>query len=314
MMDKQLRIDAAELAEEQETPVVLRKATWKDFIQLAKPGILFSNIITAFGAYWVAWGNSGKDFDFLLLLYAMLGTVLVMASGCVLNNYLDRDLDTKMSRTSKRALPTGILDPKVVFWYGITLGAAGLSVLCLLVNPLSALLGVVGLLVYVLIYTAWLKRTSTLSTTIGAISGAMPPVIGYCAVTGQLDIGAWILFGILFLWQPPHFWALGIRRKEEYRAAGFPLLPVVHGNELTKMHMLRFLVMLVPVSLLLYAYGYVGEIYLVAAIALGLAWTLIGLAGFRTKDDDNWAKRMFVFSINYLPLLFIVMIIDTIRM
>ncbi|MFB9751740.1 heme o synthase [Paenibacillus hodogayensis] len=313
-MDKQLRIDAAELAEEQETPVVLRKATWKDFIQLAKPGILFSNIITAFGAYWVAWGNSGKDFDFLLLLYAMLGTVLVMASGCVLNNYLDRDLDTKMSRTSKRALPTGILDPKVVFWYGITLGAAGLSVLCLLVNPLSALLGVVGLLVYVLIYTAWLKRTSTLSTTIGAISGAMPPVIGYCAVTGQLDIGAWILFGILFLWQPPHFWALGIRRKEEYRAAGFPLLPVVHGNELTKMHMLRFLVMLVPVSLLLYAYGYVGEIYLVAAIALGLAWTLIGLAGFRTKDDDNWAKRMFVFSINYLPLLFIVMIIDTIRM
>lgn len=317
-MDKQLSIDAAVASEAQqlpEAPVVIRKATVRDFINLAKPGILFSNIITAFGAFWVASGHTGADFDFKLLellIYAMLGTLLVMASGCVLNNYLDRDLDTKMTRTRKRALPTGVVDPQVVFWYGIVLGVAGLSVLCILVNPLSALLGVVGLLVYVLVYTAWLKRTSTLSTTIGAISGAMPPVIGYCAVTNQLDIGAWILFGILFLWQPPHFWALGIRRKEEYRAAGFPLLPVVHGNELTKMHMLRFLVMLVPISLLLYAYGYVGEIYLVAAIVLGLAWTFIGLAGFKTKDDDNWAKRMFVFSINYLPLLFIVMIIDTI--
>ncbi|RKN80738.1 heme o synthase [Paenibacillus ginsengarvi] len=312
-MDKQLSIDAVAAAEAQEAPAVIRKPNARDFIQLAKPGILFSNIITAFGGYWVAWGNSGESFNLPLMLYAMLGTLLVMASGCVLNNYLDRDLDTKMTRTRKRALPTGVVSPKIVFWYGIILGAAGLSVLSLLVNPLSGLLGVVGLLVYVLVYTAWLKRTSTLSTTIGAISGAMPPVIGYCAVTGHLDMGAWILFGILFFWQPPHFWALGIRRKEEYRAAGFPLLPVVHGNELTKMHMLRFLVMLVPVSLLLYAYGYVGEIYLFAAIALGLAWTFIGLAGFKTKDDDNWAKRMFVFSINYLPLLFIVMIIDTIR-
>ncbi|MEF3303612.1 heme o synthase [Paenibacillus sp. GYB003] len=312
-MDNQLSIDSAAAAEGQEAPAAIRKATLKDFIQLAKPGILFSNIITAFGGYWVASGNAGGTFDVPLMIYAMLGTLLVMASGCVLNNYLDRDMDTKMSRTRKRALPTGIVDPKVVFWYGIILGVAGLSVLSLLVNPLSGLLGVVGLLVYVLVYTAWLKRTSPLSTTIGAISGAMPPVIGYCAVTGQLDMGAWILFGILFFWQPPHFWALGIRRKEEYRAAGFPLLPVVHGNELTKMHMIRFLVMLVPVSLLLYAYGYVGEIYLVAAIVLGLIWTFIGLAGFKTNDDDNWAKRMFVFSINYLPLLFIVMILDTIR-
>lgn len=311
-MDKQLSIEEAAIVEGQEAPAI-RKATWRDFVQLAKPGILFSNIITAFGGYWVAWGNSGDSFNVKLMIFAMLGTLLVMASGCVLNNYLDRDLDSKMSRTRKRALPTGTVDPRVVFWYGIALGVLGLSVLCFGVNPLSALLGVVGLLVYVLVYTAWLKRTSPLSTTIGSISGAMPPVIGYCAITNQLDMGALILFGILFLWQPPHFWALGIRRKEEYRNAGFPLLPVVHGNELTKMHMLRFLVMLVPVSLLLYAYGYVGVIYLVAAIALGLVWTFIGLAGFKTQDDDGWAKRMFVFSINYLPLLFIVMIIDTIR-
>nr|WP_245954644.1 heme o synthase [Paenibacillus flagellatus] len=299
------------MEDRQEAVPAARKATWKDFVYLAKPGILFSNIITAFGGYWVAWGNSGEDFNAVLMAWAMLGTLLVMASGTVLNNYLDRDMDQKMTRTRKRALPTGVLQPKVVFWYGIALGAIGLSVLCLLVNPLTALLGVVGLLVYVLVYTAWLKRTSPLSTTIGGISGSMPPVIGYCAITGELDMGAWVLFGILFFWQPPHFWALGMRRKEEYRAAGFPLLPVVRGNEVTKMHMIRFLVMLVPVSLLMYAYGYVGEIYLIAAIALGLAWTFLGLAGFRTNDDDNWAKRMFVFSINYLPILFIIMIIDT---
>jgi len=312
-VDKPLGLDAAEAVAEQSAQPVVRKATWKDFIYLAKPGILFSNLICAFGGYWVASGRIGKDsFDVTLMIWTLLGTLLVMASGCVLNNYLDRDLDRKMTRTSKRALPSGVVEPKIVFWYGIVLGVIGLSVLCLLVNPLSALLGVVGLLVYVWIYTAWLKRSSPLSTTIGAISGAMPPVIGYCAVTNELDIGAWILFGILFFWQPPHFWALGMRRKEEYRAAGFPLLPVVRGNEVTKMHTIRFLVMLVPVSLLLYAYGYVGEIYLAAAIALGLGWTLIGLAGFRTQDDDNWAKRMFVFSINYLPLLFIIMILDTI--
>lgn len=310
-MDKQLSMDAAAIAEEKEAQPVVRKATVRDFVYLAKPGILFSNIIAAFGGYWVAWGNSGRGFDIPLMIWAMLGTLLVMASGCVLNNYLDRDLDTKMSRTRKRALPSGVVEPKIVLWYGIGLGVIGLSVLCLLVNPLCALLGVVGLLVYVMIYTVWLKRTSPLSTTIGAISGAMPPVIGYCAISSQLDMGAWILFGILFLWQPPHFWALGMRRKEEYRAAGFPLLPVVYGNEKTKMHMIRFLIMLVPVSLMLYAYGYVGEFYLAAAIVLGMIWTFIGLAGFKTADDDTWAKKMFVFSINYLPILFIVMILDT---
>lgn len=312
-MDKQIRIDSATAAaaDIQEVQSAAPVPTWKIFVELTKPGILFSNTITVFGGYWVALGSSGESFRLSLLLYAVLGALLVMASGCVLNNYWDRDLDQKMTRTRKRALPTGVISPNVVLWYGILLGIAGLAVLYFGTNPLTTLLGAVGLIVYVFIYTMWLKRTSTLSTTIGAISGSMPPVIGYCAITGVMDMGAWILFGILFFWQPPHFWALGIRRKEEYRAAGFPLLPVVHGNELTKMHMLRFLVMLVPVSLLLYAYGYVGEIYLVAAILLGLAWTFIGLAGFKTNEDDNWAKKMFVFSINYLPILFIVMIIDT---
>ncbi|WP_127586620.1 heme o synthase [Paenibacillus koleovorans] len=312
-MEGSLSVDEQAALEVQELLAVPRKATIRDYVNLAKPGILFSNLIAAFGGYWVGWGSSGETFSYLTLLFTMVGTALVMASGCVLNNYLDRDMDTKMSRTQKRALPTGVVTPNQVLIYGIVLGVIGLTMLFFFANPLAALLGVVGLLVYVWIYTAWLKRTSTFSTSVGAISGAMPPVIGYCAVTQELDAGAWILFGILFLWQPPHFWALGMRRKEEYRAAGYPLLPVVYGDHITKIHMIRYLVMLVPVSLMLYLYGYVGEIYLLTATVLGLIWVFLGFMGFKTKDDDTWAKRMFVYSINYLPILFIVMILDTVR-
>lgn len=282
--------------------------TWKDYVNLAKPGIIFSNLIAAFGGFWVA---SRGNVDWLLMVYMIIGTTLVMASGCVLNNYLDREMDKKMVRTQKRALPNGRVAPKIVFWYGIVLGIAGLAILNFLVNPLAALLGMIGLFVYVWLYTAWLKRTTPLSTSIGGIAGAMPPVIGYCAVSGELDAGAWILFWILFLWQPPHFWALGIRRKEEYRNAGFPMLPVVRGNEFTKLQMTRYIVLIAPVSMLMYSYGYVGIIYLITAAVLGLVWTFMCVAGFKVRDDVAWAKRMFVYSINYLTVLFLVMIIDT---
>jgi protoheme IX farnesyltransferase len=287
-----------------------RPLSWKDFVFIAKPGILFSNLITAFGGYWVAAGI--QQVDWLQMIWMIIGTTLVMASSCTLNNYLDKDMDAKMSRTQRRPLPSGRMDPRIVLWYGIILGVVGISVLGLLVNPLTALLGLIGLFVYVWIYTAWLKRTSDWSTVIGGIAGSMPPVIGYCAVTGTLDIGAWILFAILFFWQPPHFWALGIRRVEEYRNAGFPLLPVVKGIYPTKLSMVRYVVLLVPASLLMYVYGYVGEIYLIVAAGLGLAWAFMCVAGFRAKDDVQWAKSMFLFSINYLTILFIVMVLDTV--
>jgi heme o synthase len=285
------------------------KATIRDFITLAKPGILFSNMIAAFGGFWVA---SKGNVDWLLMLYMAIGAVLVMASSCVLNNYLDRDLDTKMTRTKKRPTATKLIPARTVLIYGIALGVAGLAVLQILVNPLVALLGVLGMFVYVWVYTIWLKRTSVWSTMVGGISGSMPPVIGYCAVTNEMDMGAWVLFWILFLWQPPHFWALGIRRKEEYRAAGFPLLPVVRGNYVTKMAMVRYLVLLTPVSLLLFAYNYVGYIYLVAATGLGMVWLFMCLKGFKAEDDETWARKMFMYSINYLTLLFLVMVLDTV--
>jgi len=285
-----------------------KSLSWKDFVYVTKPGIVFDNFITVFGGFWLA---SGWSIQWTLLVYTLLGTMLIVASGCVLNNYLDRDLDKKMVRTSNRPLSSGRMDPKIGLWYGILLGVGGLTILGVLVNPVTALLGLIGLFVYVWIYTVWLKRTSTWSTVVGAISGAMPPVIGYAAVTGTLDVTAAILFGILFLWQPPHFWALGIFRKEDYRAAGFPLLPVVYGNYQTKISILRYVVLLVPVSLLLYLYGNVGIIYLGGSAALGLIWVFMALAGFRAEDEDRWAKRMFIYSVNYLTILFLIIVLDT---
>ncbi|WP_438446644.1 heme o synthase [Gorillibacterium sp. sgz5001074] len=308
-MEKQVRFDseAGTAGGALETPVP-RSLSWKDFVQVAKPGILFSNLITTFGGFWIA---SRWDINWLLMVWTLLGTMLVMASGCVLNNYLDRDMDVKMARTRNRALPTGAMTPNLVLGYGIFLGVVGVSVLGILVNPLSALLGLLGLFVYVWVYTAWLKRTSVWSTTIGAISGAVPPVIGYAAVANQLDMGALILFLILFLWQPPHFWALGIRRLEDYRTAGYPLLPVVKGVHPTKISMMRYVVPLVPVSILLYTYNYVGVFYLVASTVLGLAWVFMCARGFGARDEIKWSKGVFLFSINYLTLLFVIMVIDT---
>ncbi|SDE02785.1 protoheme IX farnesyltransferase [Paenibacillus sp. UNCCL117] len=304
----ELRAEAAATAESEET-AVSSTATFKDFVQLTKPGIIFSNSLTALGGFWVA---SGWDISWLKLIWTLLGTALVMASGTVLNNYLDRDMDAKMERTQKRALVSGIISPATVLWYGIALGIAGLAVLWFLVqSPLATLLGLIGLFAYVWIYTAWFKRTSVWSTFVGSFSGATPPVIGYCAVTQTFDMGAVILFLILFLWQPPHFWALGIRRMEEYRAAGFPLLPVVRGTYVTKMAMIRYIVLLVPVSLLLYVYDYVGELYFFAAVVMGLYWAFVSLKGFKAEDEIKWAKRMFIISVNYLTLLFIIMMIST---
>lgn len=285
-----------------------RGLDWRDFVQVAKPGIILSNLITTFGGFWIA---SKWDINWLLMVWTLLGTTLVMASGCVLNNYLDRDMDAKMERTQNRALPRGVLLPSVVLIYGIFLGITGLIILGLLVHVIAALLGLLGLFVYVWVYTAWLKRTSVWSTVVGAISGAVPPVIGYTAVSGRLDEGALILFLILFLWQPPHFWALGIRRLEDYRAAGYPLLPVVKGIHQTKISMMRYVVPLVPVSLLLYTCNYVGLLYLISSVVLGIVWVILCVRGFKAKDELRWSKGVFVYSINYLTLMFIIMVIDT---
>ncbi|WP_308638527.1 heme o synthase [Paenibacillus silvisoli] len=281
---------------------------FKEYVALTKPKLLRLNAFAAFGGFWVA---SKWDIDWLLLLYMLIGSLLLMASACVINNYWDRELDKKMERTKNRALPTNRLSPTNVLIYGIVLGILGLAVLFTLVNPLSGWLGLLGFFFYVVVYTMWLKRTSTWSTSIGGVSGAMPPVIGYCAVTGVVDEGAWLLFALLFLWQPAHFWSLAIRRVEEYRAAGFPLLPVVKGIHRTKLQMNPYILLLIPTGILFFTFDYVGYAFLIISLAGSVLWLIHTLAGLKAKDVNKWAKTNFIISINYLMIVFLVMIADT---
>lgn len=310
-MENQLRVQApSDSAPVSSKPSSQETASWRDYIAITKPGILRSNLIATFAGYWVA---SGWQVQYGRLILVLLGTMLVMASACVFNNYFDREMDMKMERTRERGLPTGRMKPQNVLVYAALLGIAGLAVLFGFAGLLAGLFGIVGMFVYVVVYTLWLKRTSTWSTSVGAISGAMPPVIGYVAVTGTVDAGAWLLFALLFLWQPPHFWALGIRRKEEYRAAGFPLLPVVKGVRRTKLQMIPYVLLLLPVSVLFYTYDYAGIFFLIASSVLSVLWLGLTLKGLRVKEenDEAWAKQNFLFSINYLTVSLIVLVLNT---
>ncbi|WP_214630566.1 heme o synthase [Paenibacillus agaridevorans] len=281
----------------------------KDLIALTKPRLLRLNMFAAIGGFWVA---SKWDLDILPMLWMLVGSTLTMASATVVNNYWDRELDQKMERTRNRTLPMGRMSPTAVLSYGIILGIAGLATLFAL-GVLTGLLGLLGWFVYIVIYTMWLKRSSTWSTSIGGVSGAMPPVIGYCAVTNELDAGAWLLFALLFLWQPAHFWSLAIRRVEEYREAGFPLLPVVKGIKRTKLQMIPYVLLLLPTVVLLYTYGYAGIYFLIISAALSVVWLVHTISGLMTKDTEKWAKINFLISVNYLMIVFVAMIANTVK-
>lgn len=281
---------------------------FKDLIALTKPRLLRLNMFAAFGGFWLA---SKWQLDYMLMIWMLVGSTLTMASATVVNNYWDRELDQKMERTRNRTLPMGRMKPSTVLTYGLVMGALGIAVLFLLVHPITGWLGLLGWFVYIVIYTMWLKRSSTWSTSIGGISGAMPPVIGYCAVTGEVDAGAWILFAFLFLWQPAHFWSLAIRRVEEYREAGFPLLPVVKGVKRTKLQMIPYVLLLLPTVVLIYVLGYAGIYFLVISVVLSVVWLIHTLRGISAQDTEKWAKTNFLISVNYLMIVFIAMILNT---
>jgi protoheme IX farnesyltransferase len=283
---------------------------WKDFIDITKPGINASNLLATFTGYLLAAGYT-HTFGWMVFIYTMIGTALVIAGGCTLNNFYDRDIDPHMERTRIRAVPSGRMKPRTALIYGIILTVVGHLVLAMGVNILAAVLGFIGFGVYLFVYTMWLKRTSTWNTVVGGISGAVPPVIGWVAVTGRLDLAAWALFFILFLWQPPHFFALAMRKAKEYKAAGIPMLPVVKGNAETKKQILFFTILLLPASILLFATGAVGWTFLITAIILDIIYGYLAIKGFSKKqDEDQWAKQMFIYSLIYLTLILFLMMVD----
>jgi protoheme IX farnesyltransferase len=286
---------------------VSQQKSWKDYLVLAKQGIVTSNLITTFAGIYLAavYTGLGLGSHVATMLFALIGAALVMAGGCTLNNYIDRDIDHIMERTKDRPTVTGRFSANHVLVVGLLQAAAGIGFLAL-TTATAAVIGLIGLFIYVVLYTMWTKRTTTLNTIVGSFSGAVPPLIGWAAIDGGLHTFAWILFFIMFFWQPPHFLALAMKRVEEYRAAGIPMLPVVAGFEVTKRQMVVYVIALLPVSLMLYPFGIV---YTVVAAALGLGWVVLGFAGFKMKDDIKWAKLMFVYSLNYLTILFVLMVI-----
>lgn len=281
--------------------------TWRDYLTLAKMGIVISNLITVFaGSFLAIKYNHLLFMDKLAVLsLAVLGSALVIAGGCCLNNYIDRDIDGLMERTKERPTVTGKIEANQALWMGIILSALGVIFLAM-TTLTAAVFGLIGLFVYVAVYTMWLKRTHSINTVIGGISGAMPPLIGWAAVDPGLAHTAWILFLIMFLWQPPHFLALAMKRCEEYRNAGIPMLPVVSGFKMTKRQMIWYVSALIPVSLYLYPFG---KVYTILAAIMGLCWLALGLSGLRSTNDIKWARQMFVYSLNYLTILFVAMIL-----
>lgn len=284
--------------------------SWKDYVEVSKTGIVFSNLITTFTGLWLALHFTGQPFfsHLGIVLFTLLGTAFIVAGGCALNNYIDRDIDPIMERTHERPSATGRLSGAQILWYGLIMSSLGTVLLLFTGSYIAAVCGVIGLFVYVVVYTMWLKRTHSLNTIIGGISGALPPVIGWAAVDPSLSVTAWELFIVMFLWQPPHFLALAMKRVEEYRAAGIPMLPVVAGFRFTKKQMNTYLVALVISSLFLYS---LGAVYLIVSALLGLGWIVLGFSSSKFKDDIAWSRAMFVYSLNYLTILFVLMIAVT---
>ena len=279
----------------------------KDFLALIKIGIVNSNLITVFTGLWLAFQFSDKNFlDHMdILVYTIVGSALIIAGSAAMNNYIDTDIDPLMA--SKRARPTvtGRFKPSAVLALAISFIVIG-ELFLFSASVSAGLFGIAGILAYVVLYSMWSKRRHVGNTIVGSISGAIPPLIGWAAVEPTLGTGAWALFLIMFIWQPPHFYALAMKRTEEYRAANIPMLPVVKGFHRTKKSMLAWVFLLFPLPFLLMELG-IG--FIILATALNIGWLVLAIQGFKAADDLKWAKKMFIYSLNYMTILFVSMII-----
>jgi protoheme IX farnesyltransferase len=277
-----------------------------DFVELTKPGITLMVVLTAGLGFLLA---EHEGIAFLLLVHTLLGTGLVSAGASVLNQVIEKETDGLMKRTAQRPLPAGRMDPDTALLFGVGLAIAGLAELALAVNLLTALLGAVALAGYVFVYTP-LKKVSSLATVIGAVPGAIPPMMGWSAVRNEIDLAAWVLFGILFFWQMPHFLAIAWLCRDDYREAGFPMLTVGDTDGFrTARQVVLYGAVLVPVSLMPSLLGLMGAVYFLGALALGLAYFGFGV-GFARSRDTPGARWLMLASILYFPAVLLVMLLD----
>jgi protoheme IX farnesyltransferase len=279
---------------------------WRSFYELTKPRVVMLIVFTSVvGTLLAVPGLPPLD----ALIFGNLGVALAAASAAVINHVLDERIDAQMSRTKRRPLPTGKLTPRAAITFAGLLCVLSMAILVFLVNTLTAVLTFASLIGYAVIYTVWLKRATSQNIVIGGAAGAAPPVLGWAAVTGTVEPNALLLFLIVFVWTPPHFWALAIARKDEYAKVGIPMLPVTHGVAFTRLQVLLYTLLLVAVTLMPFVTGMSGLLYLAAALLLNarFVWHAFQL---KISDRAHLPMKVFRFSITYLMWLFAALLAD----
>lgn len=277
-----------------------------NYYLLTKPGIILGNLVTVAAGFLLA---SKGSIDIGLFFATLLGLALIMASACVCNNYIDRSIDKKMKRTKNRALVTGLISGTQAIIFAFFLGVLGTLTLLTYTNLLTVMIAGFGFFVYVVLYSFW-KCHTIYGTAIGSIAGAVPPVVGYCAVSNHLDAGALILFAMMVLWQMPHFFSIAIYHFDDYAAAKIPVLPILKGTLRAKIHMVLYIIAFIFTAILLTFLDYTGNVYLVIAISLGLIWLGLCVKGFNCGNDKIWGRKMFHLSLVVITALSFVIPFD----
>ena len=284
----------------------IARATWRDFVEMCKPRVVLLMLLCAIVGMFLATPGM---VPVGALVFGTLGIALVAASAAVVNHIADAEIDARMARTHDRPVATGRVTPKQGLLFSASMGIAGMFVLYGLVNPLTAWLNLASWVGYGIVYTLFLKRATPQNIVIGGLFGAAPPLFGWAAVSNSIEPGALLLVMIIFAWTPPHFWALALDRKEEYRNANVPMLPVPHGESYTRWHILIYTLILLVITLMPYLIAMSGLIYLVSATALGIGFLYWAVELLRAKNPRAPIET-FRYSILYLMLLFIALLID----
>lgn len=280
---------------------------FKDYISLTKPGIIFGNLIAAASGFFLA---SKGDVDPFLLIIVLLGTAFIVAAGCIVNNYVDRDIDLKMSRTKNRALAQGRVSVISALTMALVLGVTGFWLLFAYSTIYAVLFGFIGILVYVGLYTLKYKRSSVYGTLVGSLSGACPPVMGYVSVSNSFDLGAALLLLAFCFWQIPHSYAIAICRYDDYKAANIPVLPVKYSIKTARYHMYLYIVAFAFTALLLTERGYTGNIFALVLTLMNLYWIYLVKVGYQTKNEIVWGRKLFVFSIIIITIFSVLISVD----
>lgn len=289
------------------TSTTVGRPTLKDFLKLCKLKVVALIMLTAVvGMFMSVPGLPPMD----LVIFGSIGIALASSSAAVFNHVVDQRIDNIMGRTKNRPMPKGKVNTKQAIAFGLMVGIVGIGILLVFVNTLTAILTFFALIGYAVIYTMYLKRATPQNIVIGGAAGAAPPILGWTAITNSVDVGALLLFLIVFIWTPPHFWALAIHRHEEYAKVDVPMLPVTHGLPFTRLQILLYTIILFVVTLVPYLIGMCGLLYLAGAIALGAGFVYYAIQMLRRPENSKLPMKTFGYSINYLMALFIILLVD----